>query len=145
MSTNPAPVPQDDHGSDPRPNGVTSDHHVAPEDLLNLSRHELNELLLANIPKSPDAPNAREYVDDIHRSLKLMDRLVDALRLYRNCMVRSRANQWAKYCYAPCVPDRHPFPEIADPPESRPKYFDKPPSIQNLIAEIKRRDQAEQP
>ena len=144
MSTNPAPVPQDHHGSDLRPNNVTSDNHVAPEHLPNLPRHELTELLMANIPKSPHDPKAREYVDHILRNLNLMGQLVDALRLCRNCMVRSRANQWAKYCYAPCVPERHPLPQIADPPESRPRHFDNPPSVHDLIAEIERREQADQ-
>ena len=66
-----------------------------------------------------------DWVEEIQRQLKRMEVLLKIADLCENCTVRSRANQWSKYCHVTCksisLPMTHSDekPRLIRPPTAR--------------------------
>ena len=65
--------------------------------------------------------------DQISKKIDTAENMLKALNLCVSCNVRSRANKWAKYCHAPCTPER----EI--PKEPSPPRLAAPPTVRQMI------------
>ena len=62
--------------------------------------------------------------EQISNKIDTAERMLKVLNLCVSCNMRSRANQWAKYCHAPCTPEREmpkepSQPRLATPPTVR--------------------------
>ena len=65
--------------------------------------------------------------EQISKKIDTAERMLKILNLCVRCNVRSRVNQWAKYCHAPCTPER----EI--PKEPSPPRLAAPPTVRQMI------------
>ena len=113
---------------------VTGIDPEAKKNPMDMTLDELYEAHLRSILKADLKLNREEterrnkrHKEQILKNIDTAERLLKALNLCVKCNVRSRANQWAKYCHAPCTPER----EISK--ESSPPRLGAPPTVQQMI------------
>ena len=118
------------------------------KDPMDMTLDELYEAYLKSIRKAGLKLNRKETEETKNRNKhqeeqisKMIDtakRMLKALNLCVKCNVRSRANQWAKYCHAPCTPER----EISKEPS--PPRLAAPPTVQQMILMFNAKRNAEE-
>ena len=65
--------------------------------------------------------------EQISKKIDTAKNMLKALNLCESCNMRSRANQWAKYCHAPCTPEKE------RPKEPSPPRLAAPPTLRQMI------------
>ena len=65
--------------------------------------------------------------EQISKKIDTAKNMLKALNLCESCNMRSRANQWAKYCHAPCTPEKE------MPKEPSPPRLAAPPTLRQMI------------
>ena len=76
--------------------------------------------------------------EQISKNIDRANGMLKALNLCVKCNVRSRANQWAKYCHAPCTPEREISKDYSSP------MLGAPPTVQQMILMLKEKRTAEE-
>ena len=97
------------------------------KDLRDMTLHELHQALMKCLDGGRGRINSKR-LDLISKYVQTAEILLKALGLCIRCNTRYRANQWAKYCHAPCTPDRQP-PKSPSPPR-----LEAPPTIRQMLA-----------
>ena len=104
---------------------------------MDMTLDELYRAYLRSIRKENLKPGHKEteetknrnrlQEEQISKNIDRAERMLKALNLCVKCNVRSRANQWAKYCYAPCTPEREISKDYSSP------MLAAPPTAQQMI------------
>ena len=117
----------------------------AKKNPMDMTLDELYEAHLRSILKADLKLNREEtesrnrrHKEQILKNIDRAERLLKALNLCVKCNVRSRANQWAKYCHAPCTPEK----EISKEPS--PPRLAAPPTVQQMILMFNAKRNAEE-
>ena len=76
--------------------------------------------------------------EQISKNIDRATEMLKALNLCVKCNVRIRANQWAKYCHAPCTPDRRIEKDYSSP------MLGAPPTVQEMIFMLDEKQTAEE-
>ena len=76
--------------------------------------------------------------DQISKKIDIAENMLKALNLCVRCNVRSRVNQWAKYCHAPCTPERE------MPKEPSPPRLAAPPTVRQMLHMFEAKRNAEE-
>lgn len=100
--------------------------------LESIDKADLKSILKADLKlnrkEKEETENRNEQQkDQISKKIDIAENMLKALNLCVRCNMRSRANQWAKYCHAPCTPER----EI--PKEPSPPRLARPPTVRQMI------------
>ena len=69
--------------------------------------------------------------------IEAAENLLKALNLCVSCNVRSRGNQWTKYCHEPCTPERE-MPKQPSPPR-----LAAPPTVRQMLRKFEAKQTAE--
>ena len=104
------------------------------KDPMDMTLDELYQAYLESVCKAgrklgrketEENENCDEHQEEqISKKIDTAENMLKVLNLCVSCNVRSRANQWAKYCHAPCTPEREmpkepSTPRLAAPPTLR--------------------------
>ena len=127
---------------------VTRIEPEAKKNPMDMTLDELYEAHLKSILKADLKLNRKEteetengnkhQKEQISKMIDRAERMLKALNLCVKCNVRSRANQWAKYCHAPCTPER----EISKEPS--PPRLAAPPTVRQMIHMFEAKQNAEE-
>ena len=107
------------------------------KDPMDMTLDELYEAYLESIRKASlkldrketeETENRNKYQNEqISKKIDTAENMLKALNLCESCNMRSRANQWAKYCHAPCTPEKE------MPKEPSPPRLAAPPTLRQMI------------
>ena len=127
---------------------VTGIEPEAKKNPMDMTLDELYEAYLKSILNTDLKLNRKEmektesrnkrHKEQISKNIDTAERMLKALNLCVKCNVRSRANQWAKYCHAPCTPER----EISKEPS--PPRLAAPPTVRQMILMFNAKRNAEE-
>ena len=125
--------------------GIEQEPQKGPQkDPMDMTLDELYEAYLKSILKADLKLNRKEteetenrnkhQKEQISKKIDTAENMLKALNLCVSCNMRSRANQWAKYCHAPCTPERE------MPKEPSPPRLAAPPTVRQMthMVEAKR-------
>ena len=118
--------------------GIEQDPQQDPQkDPMDMTLDELYKAYLESILKAgrklgrketKETENRNEHQNEqISKKIDTAKNMLKALNLCVSCNVRSRANQWAKYCHAPCTPEKE------MPKEPSPPRLAAPPTLRQMI------------
>ena len=114
--------------------GIEQDPQQGPQkDPMDMTLDELYEAYLGFIRKAGPKLNRKETEEaenrneQISKKIDTAKNMLKVLNLCESCNMRSRANQWAKYCHAPCTPERE------MPKEPSPPRLAAPPTLRQMI------------
>ena len=95
-------------------------------------------LLESNRKETEETENRDKHQSEqIMKKIDTAENTLKALNLCVSCNVRSRANQWAKYCHAPCTPERE-MPKQPSPPR-----LAAPPTVRQMLHMLEAKRTAE--
>ena len=100
------------------------------KDLMDMTLDELYKAFLESIRNADLKLSLKETEhrnEQISKKIDTAKNMLKALDLCENCNMRSRANQWAKYCHAPCTPEKE------RPKEPSPPRLAAPPTLRQMI------------
>ena len=107
------------------------------KDPMDMTLDELYEAYLKSILKADlklslketeETENSNEDQNEqISKKIDTAKNMLKVLNLCESCNMRSRANEWAKYCHAPCTPERE------MPKEPSPPRLAAPPTLRQMI------------
>ena len=107
------------------------------KDPMDMTLDELYEAYLKSILKADlklslketeETENSNEDQNEqISKKIDTAKNMLKVLNLCESCNMRSRANQWAKYCHAPCTPEKE------MPKEPSPPRLAAPPTLRQMI------------
>ena len=107
------------------------------KDPMDMTLDELYEAYLESIRKAgrklgrketEETENRNKYQNEqISKKIDTAKNMLKVLNLCESCNTRSRANQWAKYCHAPCTPEKE------MPKEPSPPRLAAPPTLRQMI------------
>ena len=113
---------------------VEQDPQQGPQkDPMDMTLDELYQAYLESIRKAGPKLNRKETEEaenrdeQISKKIDTAKNMLKVLNLCESCNMRSRANQWAKYCHAPCTPERE------MPKEPSPPRLAAPPTLRQMI------------
>ena len=114
--------------------GIEQGPQQGPQkDPMDMTLDELYEAYLGFIRKAGPKLNRKETEEaenrneQISKKIDTAKNMLKVLNLCESCNMRSRANQWAKYCHAPCTPERE------MPKEPSPPRLAAPPTLRQMI------------
>ena len=115
---------------------------------MDMTLDELYRAYLRSIRKENLKPGHKEteetkncnrlQEEQISKNIDRAERMLKALNLCVKCNVRSQANQWAKYCHAPCTPEREISKDYSSP------MLAAPPTVRQMILMLKEKGTAEE-
>ena len=116
---------------------VTGIEQDPQKDPMDMTLDELYKAYLESIRKADlklilketeETENRNQHQNEqISKKIDTAKNMLRALNLCESCNMRSRANQWAKYCHAPCTPEKE------RPKEPSPPRLAAPPTLRQMI------------
>ncbi len=97
------------------------------KNLQDMTQDQLYEILLDDVRNQRD-----DRMDEIDRQIDRVETMLKITGLCENCNIRSRANQWAKYCHITCT-----GPGIRQHSSEKPR-LEAPPTGRELEAMVHR-------
>ena len=107
------------------------------KDPMDMTLDELYKALVESIrnadlklilKETEETENRNQHQNEqISKKIDTAKNMLKALNLCESCNMRSRANQWAKYCHAPCTPEKE------RPKEPSPPRLAAPPTLRQMI------------
>ena len=100
------------------------------KDPMDMTLDELYKAFLESIRNADLKLSLKETEhqnEQISKKIDTAKNMLKALNLCESCNMRSRANQWAKYCHAPCTPEKE------RPKEPSPPRLAAPPTLRQMI------------
>ena len=100
------------------------------KDPMDMTLDELYEAYLGSSRKVDLKLSLKETEhqnEQISKKIDTAKNMLKVLNLCESCNMRSRANQWAKYCHAPCTPEKE------MPKEPSPPRLAAPPTLRQMI------------
>ena len=118
--------------------GIEQEPQQDPQkDPMDMTLDELYKAYLKSILKADlkldrketeETENSNKYQEEqISKKIDTAKNMLKVLNLCESCNMRSRANRWAKYCHAPCTPEKE------MPKEPSPPRLAAPPTLRQMI------------
>ena len=107
-------------------------HRRETDRLMDMTQNELEEELITAL-RAVDGERKEIILSEATRLFTALDITSRILGLCTECLQRSRTNQWAKYCYVTCQPDRAFVPLDNDPDGTLRLVYPTPPTIRQLF------------